>query len=86
MLRDEYFPRGGEGVRGHHGRHQEHRRAPIRLRRGRQGSRQGRLARPEVFGESHAGEGRGIKRPEDSSGSLVARITLGGCHPKLQRP
>jgi hypothetical protein len=26
------------------------------------------------------------ERPEDSSGSLVARITLGGYHPKLQRP
>jgi hypothetical protein len=26
------------------------------------------------------------ERPEDSSGSLVARITLGGCRPKLQRP
>jgi len=26
------------------------------------------------------------ERPEGSSGSLVARITLGGCHPKLQTP
>jgi len=26
------------------------------------------------------------ERPEDSSGSLVARITLGGSHLKLQRP
>jgi len=33
----------------------------VRLRRGRQGSRQGRLARPELFGESHAGEGREVQ-------------------------
>ena len=28
----------------------------------------------------------GVAAPEGSSGSLVARITLGGCHPKLQTP
>ena len=33
--------RGGESVRGYHGRHEEHRRAPVRLRRDWQGSRQG---------------------------------------------
>jgi hypothetical protein len=29
--------------------------------------------------------GRLSERPKDSRGSLVARITLAGCHPKLYR-
>jgi hypothetical protein len=72
-----------KGVRGHYGRHEEHRREPVRLRRGRQGSRQGRLARPEMLGESHAGEGREVQvRHQERRGDNTVTFEVKVANPR----